>query len=90
MSESKCRSLAQKKVPGASITSIRLKYDDGIDQYKVKMKKGNKKYELEYHARTRELIGYGKRKSSPNRVTIIILGPRRQNRSLCQRYPAQR
>lgn len=58
MSESKCRSLAQKKVPGASITSIRLKYDDGIDQYKVKMKKGNKKYELEYHARTRELIGY--------------------------------
>ncbi|MCI9175959.1 MAG: hypothetical protein HFH49_13660 [Lachnospiraceae bacterium] len=58
ISESKCRKLAKKKVKGASIISIKLKYDDGIEEYKVKMQKGSKKYELEYHARTGKLIGY--------------------------------
>ena len=56
---SKCKSLAKKKVRGATITSIRLKYDDGVQQYKVKMKKGTTKYELDYHAKTRELLSYG-------------------------------
>ncbi len=59
MSMSKCKSLAKKKVRGATITSIRLKYDDGVQQYKVKMKKGTTKYELDYHAKTRELLSYG-------------------------------
>lgn len=58
MSESKCKKLAKKKVKGAKIISIGLKYDDGIEEYKVKMQKGSKKYELEYHARTGKLIGY--------------------------------
>lgn len=58
MSKSKCKNLARKKVKGAQITSIKLKYDDGIEEYKVKMQKGSKKYELEYHARTGKLIGY--------------------------------
>ena len=58
ISRSKCRSLAKKQVKGATVLSLRLKYDDGIDQYKVKMKKGNKNYELDYHARTGKLIGY--------------------------------
>lgn len=58
ISISKCRKLAKKQVKGATILSLRLKYDDGIDQYKVKMKKGNRRYELDYHARTGKLIGY--------------------------------
>ncbi|MCM1498475.1 MAG: PepSY domain-containing protein [Clostridium sp.] len=58
MSESKCRTLAKKKVKGAKITSITSKYDDGINIYKVKMSSDTKKYELKYNARTRKLIDY--------------------------------
>ncbi|MCI8873478.1 MAG: hypothetical protein HFH51_11585 [Lachnospiraceae bacterium] len=58
ISKSKCKRLAKKKVKGGQIISIRLKFDDGIEEYKVKMQKGSKKYELEYHARTGKLIGY--------------------------------
>lgn len=58
ISRDKCEKLAKKQVRGAAVTSLRLKYDDGISQYKVKMKKGNKKYELDFHARTGKLIGY--------------------------------
>lgn len=58
ISQSKCKKLAKKKVPGAEILSISRKRDDGIDQYKVKMQKGKRKYELEYHARTGKLIEY--------------------------------
>lgn len=58
MSESKCRKLAQKKVKKGKITSIVRKYDDRVVIYKVKMKQGNKKYELKYHARTGKLLEY--------------------------------
>lgn len=58
MSESKCKKLARKEVPGGKITSIRKTRDDGIIKYKVKMQKDNKKYELEYHARTCKLLEY--------------------------------
>lgn len=58
MSESKCKKLARKKVKKATITSIRRKYDDGVVIYKVKMKQGNKKYELKFHARTGKLLEY--------------------------------
>ncbi|MCM1179883.1 MAG: PepSY domain-containing protein [Clostridium sp.] len=58
ISKSKCRKLAQKKVKKAKITSLVRKYDDGIVVYKVKLKKGDKKYELKYHARTGKLIEY--------------------------------
>lgn len=58
ISQSKCKKLAKKKVPGATILSIYRKRDDGIDQYKVKMQKGKRKYELDYHARTGKLIEF--------------------------------
>lgn len=56
--ESKCRQLAEKKVPKGTILSIIQKMDDGIDIYKVKMKAGNKSYTLKFHARTGAMIEY--------------------------------
>lgn len=53
-----CKRLAKKKVKKAKITSLRKKYDDGIAIYKVKLKKGNKKYTLEYLVEGKKLIGY--------------------------------
>lgn len=58
ISKSKCKRLAKKQVSGGSITSIVKKRSDGIDIYKVKMKKSNKKYELKFHARTGKLLEY--------------------------------
>ncbi len=58
VSRGKCKKLAQKKVKNGKITSLVRKYDDGIRVYKVKMKKGNKKYELEFHAETGKLLEY--------------------------------
>lgn len=58
MSESKCRKLALKEVSGGKIISIRKTRDDGIIKYKVKLQKSDKKYELEYHAKTCKLIEY--------------------------------
>ena len=43
ISKSKCKRLAKKKVKGGQIISIRLKFDDGIEEYKVK-KPGNSGY----------------------------------------------
>lgn len=58
ISKSKCKKLAKKEVSGGSITSLVKKRSDGIDIYKVKMKKGSKKYELKFHARTGKLLEY--------------------------------
>ena len=55
ISQSRCRRLAKKRVPGGSINSLVRKRSDGVEIYKVKMKKGGKKYELEFHARTGKL-----------------------------------
>lgn len=58
ISKSKCKKLAKKKVSRGTIISIVRKRSDGIDLYKVKMRKGNKKYELKFHARTGKLLEY--------------------------------
>lgn len=88
MSQSKCRSLAKKKVPGATITSIRLKYDDGVEQYKIKMKKGSTRYELEYHARTRKLIGYEWKKSvTPKQGNNSYIGVERAKEIALSKVP---
>ena len=58
ISTDKCRQLALNKVPKGTITSISQKTDDGVDVYKVKLTAGNKRYTLEYHARTGALIEY--------------------------------
>lgn len=58
ISKSKCKTLAKKQVSNGKIVSIAKKYSDGIQIYKVKMKKSNKQYELEFHARTGKLLEY--------------------------------
>lgn len=58
MSKSKIKKKAKKYVKKAKITSTRLKYDDGLAEYKVKLKKGSKKYSLTYHAKTGKLLEY--------------------------------
>lgn len=58
ISRSRCKRLAKKQVPGGKILSVVKKRSDGIDIYKVKMNKGSKKYELEFHACTGKLIEY--------------------------------
>lgn len=58
MNRSNCQKLALKEVPGAKILSLVQKSDDGIPIYKVKLTHSNKKYTLEYHARTGKLLEY--------------------------------
>ncbi|MDE7422608.1 MAG: hypothetical protein K2N51_02775 [Lachnospiraceae bacterium] len=58
MSKNKCKKLAKKKVKKGIITKVIKKCDDGMDIYKVYMKKSNKKFELKFHARTGKLIEY--------------------------------
>ncbi len=53
-----CRNLAKKEVPGGQILSVVRKRSAGADIYNVKAKKGNKKYEMELHARTSKLLKY--------------------------------
>ncbi len=49
---------ALKKVKNATVRSIYLTHDDGIAQYKVRLKKGSKKYELVYNSKTGKLLEY--------------------------------
>lgn len=58
ISESRCQKLALNKVKNATVISIVKKTDDGMQVYKVKLKKGDKKYTLEYHASTGKLMEY--------------------------------
>ncbi len=58
ISVNKCKNLAKKEVPGGQILSVVRKRSGGVDIYKVKAKKGNKKYEMEFHARTGKLLEY--------------------------------
>ncbi len=56
--ESKCKTLAEKKVKNGTIKGIVKKTDDGITIYKVKMTDKHKSYTLKYHAGTGALIEY--------------------------------
>lgn len=58
VSEKKIRNKALNKVKGGKITSIRLETDDGLSEYKVVLKKGTRRYQLEYNAKNAELLGY--------------------------------
>ena len=58
ISMSKCKKLAKKQVSNARINSIAKKREDGVEVYKVKMQKGGKAYEMEFHARTGKLLKY--------------------------------
>ena len=58
ISKSSCKKLAKSKVKKASIQSVIGEYDDGSYIYVIKMKKGSKKYTLEYDAATGTLLEY--------------------------------
>lgn len=49
---------AKRYVKKAKITSTKLTRDDGLRIYKVTMKKGSKKYTLEYNAKSGSLLEY--------------------------------
>lgn len=58
ISKSQIKRKAKKKVKNASIKSVRLTYDDGIEEYKIKLTKGSKLYELVYNSKTGKLLEY--------------------------------
>lgn len=58
ISKIRCQKLALNKVKNAEVISIVDKTDDGMRVYKVKLKKENKSYTLEYHASTGKLMEY--------------------------------
>lgn len=58
LSKNECKKLALKKVKKATVISLTEKIDDGFTVYKVTLKKGNKKYKLEYLAEGSKLIEY--------------------------------
>ncbi len=58
LSKKEIKKKALKQVKSASVISIVLDHDDGMAQYEVKMRKGNKKYELVYNSKTGKLLEY--------------------------------
>lgn len=58
LTKKEIRSLAKKRINHASIQSIHFDYDDGIPEYKVKLKKNHKRYTLVYHGSTGKLLEY--------------------------------
>lgn len=58
VSMSKIKAKARKLVKGSRITSSRLSVDDGLSEYKLSLKKGNRQYKLVYNAKNGKLLEY--------------------------------
>ncbi len=58
LTKTQIKKKALNKVKNATVKSVFLTYDDGIEQYEVKLKKGNKKYDLVYNSKTGKLLEY--------------------------------
>lgn len=58
ISEEKARSIAQAKVPGASITKFELDNDDGKTVYEVELRKGTYEYEIKIDAKTGKILEF--------------------------------
>lgn len=58
LSKADIKAKARKEVKGATITSTRLSIDDGLSEYKVTLKKGNRQYKLLYNAKNGKLLEY--------------------------------
>lgn len=56
--KTKAKSIANDKVPGATIIYVKLKSDDGIKYYDLDLKKGSRYYEMEINAKTGTIISY--------------------------------
>lgn len=58
LSKTKIKKKALKKVKNATVVSTNLTYDDGMAQYKVRLKKKSKSYKLVYNSKTGKLLEY--------------------------------
>jgi len=58
LTKTQIKKKALMKVKNATVNIIVLTHDDGIAQYKVKLKKGSKKYSLTYNSKTGKLLEY--------------------------------
>ncbi|MCI8365376.1 MAG: hypothetical protein HFG34_10595 [Eubacterium sp.] len=58
VSMSKIKKKARKLVKGSKIISARLSVDDGLSEYKLSLKKGNRQYKLVYNAKNGKLLEY--------------------------------
>lgn len=54
----KAKSIAKKRVPGATVRYCNFEMDDGVPTYEVKLTKGNYAYEIVVHARTGKILEY--------------------------------
>ncbi len=88
MSRNTCRRLALQKVSKGKVVSLTKKYDDGIYRYKAKLQKGDKRYSLEYHARTGKLLEYKwELKSFQGKNKYSYIGWRKAKRIARSRMP---
>ena len=58
MSKKAIKQKALKKVKNGKFTLVSLRIDDGMSEYKIKMKKGSYKYELVYDSKNGKLLEY--------------------------------
>lgn len=58
LAQSKIQKKALKQVKNARVKSIVLKTDDGLQEYKVVLKKGKRQYKLLYNAKNGKLLEY--------------------------------
>lgn len=58
ISKNAIKQKALKKVKNGKFTLVSLKIDDGVSEYKIKMKKGSYKYELVYDSKNGKLLEY--------------------------------
>lgn len=58
LSKSTIKKKALTKVKNATVLHATLTRDDGIEQYEVILKKGNKRYELVYDSKSGKLLEY--------------------------------
>ncbi len=58
LSKSEIKKRAKKEVKKGKITQITTDIDDGVEEYKVTMKKSSKTYKLVYTARSGKLVEY--------------------------------
>lgn len=78
---------AKRYVKNAKVTSIKLTRDDGLSVYKITMKKGTKKYTLEYNAKSGSLIEYDWKTVSKKAVTTKYIGLQKAKNIALKRVP---
>lgn len=71
---SKIKTKARKLVKGCKILSARLSVDDGLSEYKVSLKKGNRQYKLVYNAKNGKLLEYEWKQLASSSSQSVYIG----------------